>query len=137
MEKKKKVKSYKGKFRPERPEKYKGNFRNIIYRSMWERRFMVYCDRNENILQWGSEELAIPYQSPLDGKLHRYYPDFYLKVKQHDHTVKEFIVEIKPQNQVKPPKKKPKRRTKEEILIARHNKKQAALKKAKQTKGKE
>jgi hypothetical protein len=112
MEKKKKIKSYKGKFRPERPEKYKGNFRNIIYRSMWERRFMVYCDRNENILQWGSEELAIPYQSPLDGKVHRYYPDFYLKVKQYDHTVKEFIVEIKPQNQVKPPKKNPKRKTK-------------------------
>ena len=50
MEKRKKVKYYKGKFKPERPEKYKGNSRNIIYRSMWERRFMVYCDRNENIL---------------------------------------------------------------------------------------
>ena len=69
MEKRKKVKYYKGKFKPERPEKYKGNPRNIIYRSMWERRFMVYCDRNENILEWGSEEFVVPYKSPVDGKV--------------------------------------------------------------------
>ena len=112
MEKRKKVKYYKGKFRPDQPEKYKGNPRNIIYRSMWERRFMVYLDRNENILQWGSEELAIPYKSPLDGKVHRYFPDFYVKVKQYDHTIKEYLVEIKPKNQVTPPKKNPKRKTK-------------------------
>ncbi len=102
---------YKGKFNPERPEKYKGNSRNIIYRSMWERRFMVYCDRNENILEWGSEEHIIPYKSPLDGKVHRYFPDFYVKVKQHNHNTKKYIIEIKPENQIRPPKRNPKRQT--------------------------
>ena len=42
---------------------------------------MVYCDRNEKIVEWGSEEFFIPYRSPLDGKIHRYFPDFYVKVK--------------------------------------------------------
>ena len=110
MEKKRKY--YKGKFRPDQPEKYKGNTRNIIYRSMWERRFMIYLDRNENIIEWGSEELSIPYKSPVDGKIHRYFPDFYVKVKQYDHTIKEYLVEIKPKNQVTPPKKNPNRKTK-------------------------
>ena len=86
------TKYYKGKFNPERPNKYKGNVRNIIYRSGWERRFMIYCDRNENVVEWGSEEIAIPYQSPLDGKIHRYYPDFYVKVKQPNHEVIKYIV---------------------------------------------
>ena len=98
------TKYYKGKFNPERPNKYKGNVRNIIYRSGWERRFMIYCDRNENVIEWGSEEVAIPYQSPLDGKIHRYYPDFYVKVKQPNLTVVKYIVEIKPKKQTKPPR---------------------------------
>ena len=105
------TKYYKGKFNPERPKKYKGNVRNIIYRSGWERRFMIYCDRNENVIEWGSEEVVIPYQSPLDGKIHRYYPDFWVKVQQGPLT-KEFIIELKPSRQLKAPKANPKRRTK-------------------------
>ena len=108
----KKYTSYKGKFTPKDPNKYKGNHRNIIYRSMWERRFMVYCDNNVNIIEWGSEEIIIPYLSPLDGKRHRYFPDFYVKVKQHNHVVKKFVIEIKPKAQVKQPKVNPKRKTK-------------------------
>ena len=108
----KKHKAYKGKFQPKQPDKYKGNHRNIIYRSMWERRFMVYCDNNENILEWGSEEIVIPYMSPLDGKVHRYFPDFYVKVKQYDHSIKKFVVEVKPKAQVRQPKTNPKRKTK-------------------------
>ncbi len=61
--------SYKGRYQPSYPRKYKGNPSNIIYRSLWERKFMVYCDLNENILEWGSEEIIIPYKSPLDKKL--------------------------------------------------------------------
>ena len=100
MEKRKKVKYYKGKFKPERPEKYKGNPRNIIYRSMWERRFMVYCDRNENILEWGSEEFIVPYKSPVDGKVHRYFPDFLIQTDKG-----WFLIEVKPSIESKPPKK--------------------------------
>ena len=61
--------SYKGKYYPSYPKKYKGDPTNIIYRSLWERKFMVYCDKNEKILEWGSEEIALPYRSPIDNKL--------------------------------------------------------------------
>ena len=71
--------AYKGKYRIKNIEKYKGDPTNVTYRSLWERKFMVYCDKNENILEWGSEEIAIPYRSPLDNKIHRYFPDFYIK----------------------------------------------------------
>ena len=52
--------SYKGHYNPTNPQKYKGNSSNIIYRSLWERKFMVYCDTNSFILEWGSEEIIIP-----------------------------------------------------------------------------
>ena len=63
-------KPYKGKFVPTDPKKYKGNPRNIIYRSMWERNVMVQFDRNENIVEWSSEEVVIPYVSPCDNQIH-------------------------------------------------------------------
>ena len=56
--------SYKGIYRPSNPKKYKGDSKNIIYRSLWERKFMNYCDLNENILEWASEEFWIPYLDP-------------------------------------------------------------------------
>jgi hypothetical protein len=106
--------SYKGKYQPSYPEKYKGDPTNIIYRSLWERKFMVYCDTNERILEWGSEELALPYRSPLDGKIHRYFPDFYIKVQEGNGKVKKYLIEIKPKKQTVPPPK-PKRQTKNYI----------------------
>ena len=96
--------AYKGKYTPTNPEKYKGNPYNIIYRSLWERKFMVYCDTNDKIIEWGSEEIIIPYLSPWDGKVHRYFPDFYIKVKQSNDNIKKFIIEVKPKKQTKPPK---------------------------------
>ncbi len=104
--------AYKGKYTPQNPSKYKGNPSQIIYRSLWERKFMVYCDTNKSIIEWGSEELIIPYLSPWDGRIHRYFPDFYIKVKQHDDTIKKFIIEVKPKAQCKPPTTTPKRKTK-------------------------
>ena len=65
---------------------------------------MVYCDRNDKIIEWGSEEIVIPYRSPIDGKIHRYFPDFYIKVKQQNGSVKKMLIEIKPYNQTQPPK---------------------------------
>jgi len=101
--------SYKGRYQPNNPLKYKGNFRNIIYRSLWELKFMKYCDSNRNILEWGSEELFLPYRSPLDNKVHRYFPDFYIKVKESTGQIKKYIIEVKPKKQCiepKPQKKK-------------------------------
>ena len=96
--------SYKGRFQPSFPRKYKGNPSNIIYRSLWERKFMVYCDLNENILEWGSEEIVLPYRSPIDNKIHRYYPDFYIKVKEEKWQNQKYIIEIKPKKQCVEPK---------------------------------
>jgi hypothetical protein len=103
--------AYKGKYIPINPKKYVGNSSQVIYRSLWERKLMVYCDRNDNIIEWGSEEVIVPYRSPWDGKMHRYFPDFYMKVKQTNGTHKKFIIEVKPKAQCKEPNKTPKRKT--------------------------
>ena len=96
--------AYKGKYRPTHPSKYRGNPTNIIYRSLWELKFMKYCDSNANILEWGSEEVIVPYRSPIDNRYHRYFPDFYIKVKESTGTIKRMIIEIKPQKQCIEPK---------------------------------
>ena len=88
-----------GKYIPRLPKKYKGDYRNIVYRSSWEYKFMQWCDNTSSVVEWGSEEIAIPYISPVDGKRHKYYPDFYVKVKN-----KKYMVEVKPTRQTKEPK---------------------------------
>ena len=93
----------KGKFRPDHPEKYRGNPGNIIYRSSWELRCMNYFDQNENVLKWSSEELAIPYISPIDKRWHRYYPDFVIQMLDEQNRVKTVMIEVKPEKQTKPP----------------------------------
>ena len=100
--------AYKGKYKVRAPYKYKGNPTKVIYRSLWERKFMTYCDTNINILEWGSEEIVLPYRSPIDNKVHRYYPDFYIKVRETNGKVKRYIIEIKPQKQTIMPKKQKK-----------------------------
>ena len=110
--------AYSGKFLPSNITKYRGDVRKIVYRSLWERRFMVYCDNTSAILEWGSEEVIIPYTSPLDGRMHRYFPDFYIKVRQRDKTIKKMIIEVKPKIQCGPPKT-PKRRTRRYITEVR------------------
>jgi hypothetical protein len=124
--------SYKGKYKPSYPQKYKGDPTNIIYRSLWERKFMVYCDNNERILEWGSEEIALPYRSPVDNRVHRYFPDFYIKVKESTGEIKKYLIEIKPLKQLSPPPK-PKRQTKQYLYEAyEYAKNQAKWKAAKE-----
>ena len=96
--------AYKGKYKPKCIYKYKGDPTSIIYRSLWELKFMKYCDSNTNILEWGSEEIALPYRSPIDNKVHRYFPDFYIKVRESDGKTKKYIIEIKPMKQTLKPK---------------------------------
>ena len=103
--------AYRGKYYPSFPRKYKGDPTNIIYMSLWERKFMVYCDKNNKILEWGSEEIALPYISPHDSRVHRYFPDFYIKVQENTGKVKRYLIEVKPLKQTVKPKK-PKRQTK-------------------------
>lgn len=103
--------SVKSKYKPSYPSKYKGDPNNIICRSSWERKFCRYCDLNESVISWGSEEFWIPYLSPVDNRVHRYFPDFIMKVRESSGQVKTYVVEVKPRKQTVPPKK-PKRQTK-------------------------
>lgn len=104
-------KSYKGFFNPKNPKKYNGDSTNIIYRSTWELRVMKWLDNHPNVIWWNSEELIIRYRSPVDNKMHRYFPDFIAKMKQKDGSVMTYVIEVKPEAQTKMPvqKKKTKR----------------------------
>lgn len=104
-------KTYKGRFQPKNPSKYNGDANNIIYRSTWEVRVMKWLDEHPSVIWWASEELPIPYKSPLDNRIHRYFPDFIAKLKQKDGSVMTYIIEVKPLEQTKMPiqKKKTKR----------------------------
>jgi len=106
--------AYKTKYKINNKDKYIGNPSNIICRSLWERRVCKYLDENVNVLKWGSEELTIPYYSPMDNKNHKYFPDFIAKIKNKDASTKTVIIEVKPKKQTKPPKT-PKRKTKNYI----------------------
>lgn len=106
--------TYKGYFRPSQPEKYKGDPSNIIYRSRWELLVMNRFDKDPNVIWWASEETIVPYRSPVDGRMHRYFVDFTTKFKTKDGKTKVALIEVKPSAQTKPPvilesKKKTKR----------------------------
>ena len=101
-----------GKFRPSKPEKYKGDPTNIVYRSSYELKFMQYCDLTESVNEWRSEEFFIPYISPIDNKVHRYFPDFFVKYKDKNGSNRTLVVEIKPQKDLNMPEQNPKRKTK-------------------------
>jgi hypothetical protein len=96
--------AYKGVFKPINPQKYKGDPTRIIYRSRWELMFMSNLDSRPDVIQWSSEEIIVPYRSPLDNKIHRYFPDFWVKARQVDGTIKECLIEIKPFYQTQKPK---------------------------------
>jgi hypothetical protein len=74
---------------------------------------MKRFDESPLILQWSSEETVIPYVSPVDGRPHRYFPDFIIKVKTAQ-GIKTYVVEVKPQKQTEEPTKKS-RKTKKYI----------------------
>ena len=99
-------KYHQGLFHPRHPEKYVGDVNNIVYRSSWELRFLQYCDSNDNIIQYASEEFSIPYLSPIDNKVHRYYPDYLIKVKESNGSIKKYVIEVKPKRQTEKPKKR-------------------------------
>ena len=103
--------TYKGFYRIANPSKYRGDIHNVIYRSSWELRFMKYCDHNSAIVEWGSETMIIPYKSPVDNKIHRYFVDFYVKIKDSEGKITKYLIEIKPEKFTKPPEI-PKRKTK-------------------------
>ena len=78
--------------------KYVG-LNNPRYRSGWEHSFMRFCDTNDNILQWASESIKIPYQHPITGRQTIYVPDFLITYRTRDNTMRAELIEIKPKGQ--------------------------------------
>jgi hypothetical protein len=105
------TKTYKGRFRVVNATKYKGDITNIVYRSLWELKFMKWCDSSISVVEWGSETVIIPYISPIDNKAHRYFVDFYIKVRTKANSIEKYLIEIKPEKFTKPPEI-PKKKTK-------------------------
>jgi len=89
-----------GRWAPINENKYRGDHTNIIYRSSWERTAFNWCDTSDGIIEWNSEEVVIPYRSPVDGRTHRYFVDLWLKKANGS----IYLVEIKPYAQTQPPK---------------------------------
>jgi TnsA endonuclease N terminal len=101
---------YKGVYKPRNSEKYAGDINKVVYRSLWERRLFTFLDDHPDCLQWVSEEIIIPYLSPVDKKWHKYFPDVLAKIQTREGP-KMYLIEVKPFHQCMPPKI-PKRRTK-------------------------
>lgn len=104
--------TYKGKYKVKNPAKYRGDIHDVVYRSSWELKFMNWCDTTPAVLEWGSEIAVIPYISPVDKRVHRYFVDFYMKVKDKNGLIEKYLVEIKPKKFTEEPVK-PKRVTKQ------------------------
>ena len=98
--------AYSGKFSPKNTNKYLGDPTTVWYRSLWERRVMVRLDDDPNVIEWSNEEIIIPYLSPIDGRWHRYFPDFFVRVKNRHGVQEAMILEVKPLKQAVPPQVK-------------------------------
>lgn len=104
--------AYSGKFRPKNPQKYKGDPTTIIYRSLWEFKFFRHVDVNPDVIWWQSEEVVVPYRSPIDSRIHRYFPDVIVHAKRKDGSKGTTMIEIKPYKQTLPPDPRKKNATK-------------------------
>ena len=101
------MKTYSGKYKPVNPSKYKGDPESVVYRSKWEFYVMRHLDNNKSVVEWSSEEIVIPYRYDIDGRYHRYFPDFYVKYNNG----KSLLIEVKPAKETAPPRT-PERKTK-------------------------
>ena len=95
------MKFYKGKYKVKNKKKYEGDYMNVVYRSMWERQAFRWLDSHKDVIGWNSEQVVVPYRCKTDGKLHRYFVDLFIRMKDG----KEYLIEIKPEKQTLAPKK--------------------------------
>lgn len=107
-----------GTYNPRNPGKYLGDPSKIRYMSSWELEMHKFLDMNENVIMWASEEIAIPYLKPTDGKVHKYYPDYYVKYMTSSGEIKEEIIEVKPLAQTKAPHGNSKHKLYEQLTFA-------------------
>lgn len=91
--------AYSGKYRVKNPAKYKGDYTQVFYRSLWEKYCMMFFDTSNSVESWSSEEIVIPYLYEVDRKVHRYFPDF----KVTWSNKKTSLIEVKPKKETAPP----------------------------------
>jgi hypothetical protein len=106
-----------GLFRPTNPSKYAGNTQHIIYRSWLEFKAMSRLDNDPTIVKWASEEFYIPYISPIDKLVHRYFVDLFFEKRENTKTQK-YICEVKPYDHTQPPKSKGRKLLRETATLA-------------------
>tara|TARA_B100002019_G_scaffold282246_1_gene287278 strand:+ start:380 stop:820 length:441 start_codon:yes stop_codon:yes gene_type:complete len=120
--------SYKGRYTIKNPDKYAGDAKKVIYRSLWERNAFRWCENNPKVKLWNSEEVVVPYVSSVDKKLHRYYVDLLIQMEDK----KTYLIEIKPKKETQPPKKrsrKTKKYVNEQLTYIKNNDKWEAANK--------
>ena len=112
----KKKKWYQGYFTPQNPKKCINirQGKKPFARSSWETRMFNWCDENENVIEWGSEIIEVPYIFDIDHKLHKYIPDIWARIRGKDNMIRVYLLEIKPQKQTHAPKR-PKNPTKKAL----------------------
>lgn len=98
------AKYHQGKYTVKNPSKYVGDLTNVVYRSSWELKFLLWCDSSPSVVSFSSEETIVPYRCGTDGKIHRYYLDFKIKIRDKNGNVNTYLIEIKPKSQTVPPK---------------------------------
>jgi hypothetical protein len=60
-------------------------------------------------LEWSSESIEIKYPHPYfktaqgTPQFRRYYPDFFIKVKDSHGNVRKYVIEVKPEKETVPP----------------------------------
>ncbi len=99
------------------PEKYLGDPNKVIYRSSWELNLHTFFDNNTRVLRWGSEIICIPYIKPTDGRMHRYYPDYFVEYITADGEIIKELIELKPLAQTKQPRRNSKHRLYENLTF--------------------
>ena len=111
--------AWKGKYKVKNPAKYKGDPTKVIYRSSLELKFMNFLDTHSDVLEWNSEEIVVPYKSPIDNRWHRYFVDFWIRYKDRNGVIRASLIEVKPHKQTLEPAKlvgKPTRRYLNEVM---------------------
>lgn len=89
------------------PDKYVGDISKIVFRSSWEFKFLRWCDNTPSVIKFSSEPMSIPYMDPIDKRVHQYYIDFWVEMKEKDGHVGRWLIEIKPErNIIIPPEPK-------------------------------
>jgi len=70
---------------------------------------MNFLDTHPDVLEWNSEEVVVPYRCVTDNKMHRYFVDFWYRVRTADGSIQTMLIEVKPKAQTKEPKKQQRR----------------------------